>query len=144
MLYQLGSVSFDVTPVNLHDVSRDYGSDYAAHPVIGAQMPRESVGQADGHVRLTGKMFPSKFGWGGFPALETMATGGTPQMLIRGDGAVLGWMCILHVTERHSYLDATGVGRIVEFDIEMVQSPTGASARSMLSLLGNLVSGFGA
>lgn len=139
MLYQLGSISFEVQPVNLHDVERDVGADYAVHPVIGAAMPREFTGAADAHMRLSGKLFPQRFGWGNYLALEAMATDGAPQMLIRGDGAVLGWMNILRVWERHSFLDPTGVGRIVEFDIEMVRSPSAASAGSMLSLLGNLV-----
>jgi uncharacterized protein len=141
MLYQLGSVSFEVFPVNLHDVEGEVGADYAAHEVIGAAKPREFVGPADAHFRLAGKVFPSKFGWGGFAALKAMATSGSPQMLIRGDGAVIGWMDIVRLRERHAFLDADGVGRVVEFDIEMVQSPTAASAGSMISLLGNLISG---
>ena len=141
MLYQLGSVTFEVYPVNLEKADITVGSDFAAHEVMGAQKPRESMGQADTKVTLAGKLFPQKFGFGGWPSVQAMATSGSPQMLIRGDGAVLGWMLIERAIERHSYLDATGVGRIIEFDIEMVQSPDGASAGAMVSLLGALISG---
>ncbi len=141
MLYQLGSVLFEVYPVNADKVEISYGSDFAAHEVMGAQRPRESMGQGDTKVRLSGKMFPAKFGMGSWPDMQSMATGGTAQMLIRGDGSTLGLMLIERATERHSYLDASGIGRIVEFDIEMVQSPDAASAAAMVSLLGNLVSG---
>lgn len=138
MLYQLGFISFQVYPVNAEGVTLRMGSDFAAHDVIGGQKPRESVGQGDTHIQLFGKMFPHKFGMGGWPALQAMAVSGVPQMLIRGDGTVMGWMLIEELRERHSYLDASGVGRIIDFDIAMVQSPTGASASAMISLLGNL------
>jgi hypothetical protein len=140
VLYQLGAVSFEVQPVNADHFDMGVGADFAAHEVVGAMRAREFMGQADTPVRLSGKLFPRRLGWGSFDALKSMATAGTPQILIRGDGAVLGWMLILHVRERHTYLDDTGVGRVVEFDIEMTASPTGASAGAMISLLGALVS----
>ncbi len=141
MLYQLGAVSFEVFPVNVHDADSVVGSDFAVHEVIGAQKPREFTGQADAHFRLAGRLFPLKFGWGGFDVLKAMARSGAPQMLIRGDGSVIGWMNILRLRERHSYLDPNGIGRVIEFDIEMVQSPDGASADAMISLVGSLTSG---
>jgi phage protein U len=142
MLFQLGSVTFEVAPVNVDATDLSMGSDYAAHEVIGAQKPRESTGQADTRLRLSGKLFPEKFGIGAWPSLQAMSVSGTPQMLIRGDGTVFGWQLIEKLNEKHTYLGVDGVGRVIEFDIEMVQSPDGASAGSMLNLLGDLISSF--
>ena len=143
MLYQLGSVTFSVAPINIDAADLTMGSDFAAHEVIGAPKPRESTGQADTRLRLSGKLFPERFSIGAWPSLQAMATSGTPQMLIRGDGTVMGWQLIEKVTEKHSFLGVNGVGRQIEFDIEMVQSPDGASAGAMLNLLGDLVASIG-
>ncbi len=135
MLYMLGSVLFEVAPVNLHEVSREYGHDHAAKDVIGAMKPMEAMGPSTGSVSLSGKLITHRFGAGGFGALQAMAAAGDPQMLMRGDGAALGWFVVEKVKEKHTYLGPTGFGRIVEFDIELKQSPTGASAGAMFSLL---------
>jgi hypothetical protein len=36
MLYQLGSVQFEVAPVNVHEVSHEVGADFAAKDIVGA------------------------------------------------------------------------------------------------------------
>ena len=36
---------------------------------------------------------------------------------MRGDGAQMGWVVIEKVAERSSYLDAKGIGRVVDVDI---------------------------
>jgi phage protein U len=141
MLYMLGSVVFDVWPTNLDAAHRDRGQDWAPKEVIGAMPNREAMGTAPATVKLMGKLFPDAFdapGTGGLEALAAMAEGAAPQMLIRGDGAVLGWHCIEKLTEKHSHLDRQGVGRQIEFEITLTQSPTGASADSMMTLLQGL------
>ena len=50
-LYQLGAIQFQVAPVNISEVSRETGSDFAAKDVMGAPRPREYVGEADERVR---------------------------------------------------------------------------------------------
>jgi hypothetical protein len=137
-LYILGSVVFDVYPTNVEAAQRKRGQDWAVKQIVGAQRPREAMGPADAPVTLRGKILPQKFGMGDLETLADMAEAGAPQMLIRGDGTVLGWHCIEHVEEKHSYLDATGVGRIIEFEIALVQSPSGPSADSLFSLLTGL------
>lgn len=144
MLYMLGAVTFEVQPVNLGFAQSEVGADYAIHEVIGARKPREYGGPTDTPWRLEGRLFPSRFGWGMFEVLKAMAEASPPQMLIRGDGAVLGWMDVLRVRERHSFLDQTGVGRIVDFEVELVRSPSGADAMSLVGLVGGLVSSLAA
>jgi phage protein U len=61
-------------------------------------------------------------------------------MLMRGDGAVFGWYVIEKMTDKHSYLDVAGVGRMIEFEIELVKSPNAASVASMISTLASLFS----
>jgi phage protein U len=139
MLFQLGYVQFEVAPVNIHQISREVGADFAAKDIVGAQRPREFVGEMDEQITLSGKIFPAHFGGlGGLSALEAMARSGQPQMLLRGDGTVFGWYLIERLAETQNYLDARGVGKIVEFEIALVKSPDAASAGSMLSTLMSL------
>lgn len=138
MLYLLGGVAFEVFPTNLDAAHRERGQDWAVKHIVGGEKPREAMGVADAVVTLSGKLIPHMFGPGGLEALAAMAEGGAPQMLIRGDGMVLGWHCIEKVTEKHSHLDAAGVGRVIEFDVKLVRSPTGASASAMMTLLQGL------
>ena len=140
-LYQLGAIQFQVAPVNISEVSRETGSDFAAKDVMGAPRSREYVGEADERLTFAGTLFPQKFGGlPGIDALQTVARAGQPQMLMRGDGSVFGWYVIEKVTDKHTYLDVAGVGRMIEFEIELVKSPNAASVGAMMSTLTGLFS----
>jgi phage protein U len=139
MLYQLGNVQFEVAPVNVHEVAHEVGADFAAKDIVGAARPREFVGESDEPFTLSGKLFPAHFGGlGGLEALESMARSGQPQMFVRGDGTVFGWFLIERVKSKSSFLDRLGVGKMIEFEIELQRSPNAASAGSMLSTLMSL------
>ncbi len=138
MLYILDGVVFDVLPTNVHEVDSTAGHEWAQKPLVGAMPRAEAMGPAPREVKLVGRFLPHKFGAGGLGALKAMAESGSPHMLIRGDGAVLGWHAIRHFRERHTYLDATGLGRVVEFDLDLVSTPDAPSAGAMMSLLQGL------
>ena len=138
MLYQLGGVQFSVAPTNIDAVSRERGSDFAVKDIIGAQRPREFMGVGDSEVTLSGKLITHRFGMGALETLAAMAQSGQPQMLARGDGYILGWHYFEKVKEKHSRIGPLGVGRIIEFDLELKQSPGGATASSMVSMLMSL------
>lgn len=139
MLYQLGVVTFEVAPVNVEKVTRDVGHDFAAKDIVGAQRPRESVGEADEKINMSGCLFPQRLGGlSGLELLEQMAISGEPQMLVRGDGRVFGWYFIEHMREDSAYLDRNGVGRKIDFTIDLVKSPSAPSVFSMLKTLFNL------
>ena len=54
---------------------------------------------------------------------------------MRGDGAQMGWVVIEKVDERSTYLDAKGVGQVIEIDISVKRSskPSNGSYFSLLS-----------
>lgn len=136
MLCALGATFFEVEPVNLVQIEREVGGDFAAKDVVGAARPREFVGPSDETIKLEGRLFPHRFGGlSQFEGLQSMATAGSPQMFIRGDGQVFGWYIIEKVRERSTYLGARGIGRVIEFDVNLIKSPRGASAQSMLQTL---------
>lgn len=141
VLYMLGGIQFNVFPVNISEVEVETGADYAAKDIVGAMRTREFTGVADNKVKFSGTLFPHKFGgMSGLAALQAMAAAGQPQMLIRGDGAVFGWFVIEKVVDKHAFIDVVGVGRMIEFEIELVSSPIRGSVGSMI---GTLISLFG-
>ena len=138
-LLSLGGIIFEVAPINLHEIETTVGADYAEKDVVGAAKPREYMGEADTTITLSGKMFPQKFGGlGGFAALQLMAQLGVPQMVVQGSGAVWGFYLIDKVTRTDTYLDAGGVGRIVEFEINLIRSPQGPTMSGMISQISRL------
>jgi len=138
-LFQLGGVQFQVMPVNIEEFEHQVGGDYAAKDVMGAMRPREFMGPADDKVTMAGVLFPHKFGGvPGIMALQIMAELGIPQMLVRGDGMVFGFYVIEKVTDKHAYIDMAGVGRMIEFEVELVKSPLGPSIAGAMSTLMNL------
>jgi phage protein U len=78
------------------------------------------------------------FGPGALTSLQSMAESAYPHMLIRGDGAVLGWYAIRFFRERHSYLDREGVGRVIEFDLDLISTPIAPAASALQSVLASL------
>lgn len=140
MLMQLGSVTFEVWPFNTDSYSRDTGYDFAAHDVMGTMRPRESMGEGDETMSISGRLYPHDLGGlEEMDVLHTMRAAGTAQILVRGDGRNLGWFLVEKVSERSSFLDKQGVGRLIEFDISLVRSPA-PSAASYLAVLMRLFS----
>ena len=118
---------------------RQVGADYAAKDIVGAMRPREFTGEADDRVKLSGRLFPQRLGGvAGVGALQALARTGEPQLLIRGDGEVLGWYLIEQVADKHSFLDVAGVGRMIELEIELVKTPQRASAAGMIATIASL------
>ena len=138
-LMSLGGIVFEVAPINLHEIETIVGGDFAAKDVVGAARPREFMGEADTTITLSGKMFPQKFGGlSGFTALQFMAQAGIPQMVVQGSGAVWGFYIIDKVTRKDTYLDAGGVGRMIEFEVNLIRSPVGPTISGMMSQLSRL------
>lgn len=142
MLYQLGLLTLDVVPFNTHEVDRVAGADHAAKDVVGTMRPREFMGEGEETVTLKGRLFPEKFGGlGGLSALDMMRKSGQPQLLIRGDGSVLGWFVIEQVSEASTALDGQGIGKVIEVSIQLARTPGPGNAGGYLSVIGRLMTG---
>jgi phage protein U len=56
---------------------------------------------------------------------------------MRGDGAVMGWVVILDVKEKSTYLDPKGVGKVIDVDISVKRCDAPPSG-SFFSLLADI------
>lgn len=129
--------------MNAHEASLTGTADYAAKDVLGTAKPREAVGEGDEEFKIAGRLFPQKFPRSGLEelsALHEMRRSQVPQIFVRGDGLNMGWWLITHVSEKHTYLDRTGVGKFIEFDLTMVRSPSPPSIGAYLSTIFRLLS----
>lgn len=136
MLLMIGPVSLRVAPFNATAHAQSRETSFVAKPVLGGREPMEYVGEGPSTVHVSGKLFPEKFGGlSSLQVLDLARASGTPQWLMRGDGGMMGWVVIEAVTERSSYLDAQGVGRVIDVDIRLrrVGIPLAATFFSILS-----------
>ena len=145
MLFQLGSVTFDTYPLNADESTETFGHDFAVKPVVGAAQRRESMGPADHHFTLSGELQPyflvrngQSSGLGDLDALKAMAEAGDPQILVRGDGLNMGWWLIEKGSLKSSKLSLQGIGNVIHHSVDLVESPVGGTAASMLTLLTQL------
>lgn len=138
MLYQIGPVTVDVFPFNASEVERDGATDYAKKELLGRLPGREYVGEGDETLTLKGQVLPTKIGGlGEIEALHGLRRAGEQIMVVRGDGAVLGWFAVENVKESHEHLGADGVGQVVKHEIKLVRvdPPGGEAGAGLLGLL---------
>lgn len=123
MLMQLGTVTFEVWPLNMDEYERETGFDYVAKDVMGGRRPRESMGEGDEAMELSGRLFPDHFGGlSNMEELHVLRSSGTAQILVRGDGKSLGWFTIDKIRERSTFIDKKGVGRVITFSVSLSRS----------------------
>lgn len=118
MLYAFGSVLFDTAPLNVDQVDRQTGGDFAEKAILGRTPAFEYVGETAEELRLLGKLFQAFGGDEAWDELHQLRRDGRPQYLLRGDGRAMGWFLIFGIRETARYLDGQGRGRVVEFEIE--------------------------
>jgi phage protein U len=140
MLMTLGPIQFEVHPFNATDYNHGHETGFAEKPVIGAAPPLEWVGEGPETWAIHARVFPHRFGGlGDLKKLYQARASGRPQYLMRGDGALMGWVVIERVMERSTYLDAHGIGRVIDVDISVRRS-SGPSNGSYFAILSGLFS----
>jgi uncharacterized protein len=118
MLMSLGPIRFEVYPFNATEYDHGHEASFVEKPVLGARPPLEWVGEGAESWSIKARIFPHRFGGlGDLKKLYQARVAGRPLYLMRGDGSQMGWVVIERVSERASYLDAEGIGRVIDVDI---------------------------
>jgi len=126
-LFQVGPLQFEIDPLNAHAVDRSASTEFAKKDVIGRRQVYEHTGEGIDKLSIHGRLFPLKLGGLGVLSLaHSIREQGAAQMVVRGDGLVLGWFVITDISEAHTYLSADGVGQLIEVtvDIERADKPS--------------------
>lgn len=122
MLMTIGPIALDIWPLNPTETERTTGAEYAEKGIIGRRPALEFMGEAAEQLRVSVSLFPAKLGGlDELANLQALRASGRPQYVMRGDGRPLGWFVIASLTESSSYLDAQGVGQVIEVEIEMTR-----------------------
>jgi phage protein U len=138
MLYALGPVLFDIK-VNPRSVEESEESAFAVHEVVGTGPVYEDMGEGQATFSLSGKIYPEEFGGlAGITALKAARVAKTPVPLIRGDFVPQGWFLINSLRAGHGMINEWGVGREVDFEVELFRTstPGAGQAASILRLFG--------
>lgn len=136
MLMMIGPVKFEVVPFNTDGYAHGHEAGFAEKPVLGARPGLEFVGEGAESWTIKAKVLPEKFGgMGHLERLYQARSSGLPQYMMRGDGAQMGWVVILSVKERSSYLGRNGIGRVIDVDISVKRCdpPSDGNFYSMLA-----------
>ena len=144
MLFQLGAITFD-RKVDAEETDEDFGGDFAVKPVVGARQPREFMGPSDHKFTLSGELLPyfhNRVGIGSgldeVATLKAMAESGEPQILVRGDGTNMGWFLIEKGSLKSTRLSSQGIGHVIHYSLNLVESPVAASSDSLMTVLTQL------
>ena len=136
MLMSLGPIKFEVYPFNPTEYGHDHEAAFVEKPVLGARPALEWVGEGSESWSIRARIFPHRFGGlGDLKKLYQARAAGRPLYLMRGDGAQMGWVVIDKVSERSSYLDPRGIGKMIDVDISVRRSakPSNGSFFSVFS-----------
>lgn len=129
MLFRLGAVTFEVAPLNTHEVSRTASADFAEKAVLGRRPTLEFVGAGPEQLTLSGKVFPARFGGlENLASLDEARLAGLALPLVRGDGTPLGWFVIKELGSTDQALDRRGVGQVIDYQLQLARADPGDPA----------------
>lgn len=127
-LYSWGMLQFEVHPLNVHEVDHSTATDWAKKEIAGAAIYREWVGENDEELFFRGRLFPYRIGGlEGIEVMDAMRRGGIAELLVRGDGRVLGWFVVERMVRQHTFLAPDGIGQVIQFEAIFVRVPVPAA-----------------
>lgn len=138
MLYMIGPIAIEVYPFNAHEVAHEAKTDFAKKSVLGRRQPNEHVGEGDETLKFSGRLYPEKLPGGleSYELLHLVRQAAQPQLVIRGDGAVLGWYLIESANDKSTFLGPNGVGQLIEIDISLIRDDPPDAASFMGAFAG--------
>lgn len=127
-LMQWGDIQFSVQPLNYHEMDHETATDWAHKEIAGAAIYREWVGENDETLFMRGRLFPYRIG--GMSQIEKFDSyrrQGFANLLMRGDGRVMGWFVCEKLVRSHTFISFEGIGQQISFDAVMVRVPVPAA-----------------
>jgi len=135
LLYQWGLLQFQVHPLNIHEMDHETDTDWAKKEIAGAAIYREWVGENDETLYFRGRIFPYRIGgMGPLEIFEATRRAGVANMMLRGDGTVLGWYVCEKLVRAHTFLGAEGIGQQIAFEAIFARVPVPENQNYMSEL----------
>ena len=144
VIYQLGSVTFEIMGMSATKLSRNTSFRHAEKPVLGRRPPLEKIGEGAETITISAKIYNEVLG--GLDAISVMdeqRSSGSAFPLMRADGAAMGYFVIEGFSEDHSFIDDGGVGRDIGIELKLKKSSRQGVNSGSISQIISLFSGAG-
>lgn len=117
----LGSFKFSISSAAYSQLVKRWSWNWASLSVIGQYDNLQAVGKSPISIKLTGEISPL-FQNVGTQQVESLAKLGDelkPHLLVSGLGDIMGYWCIVSLSETDSKFLQGGIARLQSFDIEI-------------------------
>jgi hypothetical protein len=120
VMMQLGSFQFSITTAAYQELSRRTAYRWAQQDLYGRLPGLQFTGPGEDAMTLAGVIYPEYRG--GFAQLNQMrglAGRGVPQLMVSGQGGIMGRWVIESVDEKQATFAAEGLPRKQEFTLQL-------------------------
>ncbi|MDQ7091746.1 MAG: phage tail protein [Methylococcales bacterium] len=118
----LGSYIFSLHTAAYETLQRTTSYRWKAQERIGQRPAQQFLGIGSDEITLNGTILPDfAGGHSQIVRMKSSAEEGKPLMLVSGTGAILGKWCIVKIAETNSILLSNGVGRKIEFTMNLIR-----------------------
>jgi phage protein U len=128
IIWMWGLTEFSVTQFNTHELDHDTETQWAQKDIVGGPIYREWTGENDEQLFIRGRVFPYRLN--GFMTMELMETyrrSHIVNLMIRGDGRMMGWYALIKLVRGHTFLSAEGIGQQIAFEGVFARMPVPAA-----------------
>lgn len=125
-LCSLGMFVFAISTLAYSELQRRTNWRHARNPRVGARDATQYVGPGDETISLSGTVYAEICdGRTNLDALRKLADAGDANLLIVGDGTVIGKFVIEGIDERHIALTNNGTPRAIDFTVDLLRVDNG-------------------
>lgn len=117
-MMQIGSVQFTPQGPGYDAFTHRARFEWPAQPRMGRRDALQFTGEGEETVEIQGVVYADYFGGVDVPK-QLRSLGRRPQMVVSGSGDVHGLWCVIEVSNVHTYSDAKGRPRKVEFTVTL-------------------------
>lgn len=120
VMMQLGSFQFSVATAAYQELSRSTQWRWPEQETFGVLPTSQFTGPGKETLSIKGVIFPEFLGgFGQVDQLRRLGDEGSPQMLVSGEGSIMGRWCIEQVDEGQTIFDTAGRPRRQEFSMQL-------------------------
>lgn len=120
VMMQLGSFQFAIDTATHQELTRSTTYRWPEQETYGTRPTAQYTGPGKDTVTLKGVIHPEfRGGFGQVDRMRVIASSGVPQMLITGEGVLMGRWCIEQIDESQTIFDTFGRPRRQDFTLQL-------------------------
>lgn len=120
VMMQLGSYQFSLPTAAYQELTRSTEYRWPEQETFGVLPTSQFTGRGKDTITLQGVILPEfRGGYGQIDELRDLAATGLPQLLVSGEGRLMGRWCIEKIDEKQQVFAAKGRPRRQEFTMQI-------------------------